>query len=216
MILQTVADIDECASSETNDCDPNALCTNIEGSYVCRCIRGFEGDGKTCAGKTLSFIWCDSCDDSLKCYEQSFIWQPVKCSLFTTDADECASPEKNDCDPNALCTNTEGSYVCRCLKGYSGDGRNCTGNKVLARRDFIFFFHFGKWGMNQMGTSDCGKTYVCTWCMVTRRLFEFRRLFSCVFFSASAETSHFGHYLPITLVLDTWCFKSLPLEERGG
>ena len=47
--------------------------------------------------------------------------------LFThLDLDECASP--NECDLNALCTNTEGSYVCRCRKGFAGDGRNCTGN----------------------------------------------------------------------------------------
>lgn len=43
------------------------------------------------------------------------------------DIDECTDKDRNDCDPNALCTNTEGSYVCRCLKGYEGDGRNCTG-----------------------------------------------------------------------------------------
>ena len=43
-------DVDECASSELNECDPNALCTNTEGSYVCRCIRGYQGDGKTCTG----------------------------------------------------------------------------------------------------------------------------------------------------------------------
>ena len=48
--------------------------------------------------------------------------------MFTTDADECASPETNSCDSGSLCTNTEGSYVCRCLRGYDGDGRNCTGN----------------------------------------------------------------------------------------
>ena len=44
-------DIDECSSSEANECDSNALCTNTEGSYVCRCIRGYEGDGRTCSGK---------------------------------------------------------------------------------------------------------------------------------------------------------------------
>ena len=43
------------------------------------------------------------------------------------DVDECASNEANECDPNALCTNTEGSYVCRCENGYAGDGKNCTG-----------------------------------------------------------------------------------------
>ena len=44
-----------------------------------------------------------------------------------TDRDECVLPEINECDPNALCTNTEGSYLCRCRRGFVGDGRNCTG-----------------------------------------------------------------------------------------
>ena len=47
--------------------------------------------------------------------------------FLNIDTDECASSEKNECDTNALCTNTDGSYVCRCLRGYEGDGRNCTG-----------------------------------------------------------------------------------------
>lgn len=52
-------------------------------------------------------------------------------SLFQcADVDECQSPETNQCDHNALCTNTEGFYVCRCLKGYTGDGQICTGRKM--------------------------------------------------------------------------------------
>ena len=47
------------------------------------------------------------------------------------DKDECANDETNECDPNALCTNTERSYVCRCLSGYQGDGRKCTGKYLL-------------------------------------------------------------------------------------
>lgn len=46
---------------------------------------------------------------------------------FTLDVDECAEEGNNECDPNALCTNTEGSYVCRCLRGFEGDGRSCVG-----------------------------------------------------------------------------------------
>ena len=42
-------DIDECTGGE-NFCNVNALCSNTAGSYVCRCIRGFEGDGRTCVG----------------------------------------------------------------------------------------------------------------------------------------------------------------------
>ena len=57
--------------------------------------------------------------------------------MFPTDVDECASLETNSCHSNALCTNTEGSYVCRCLRGYNGDGRNCTG-KGLVQFGFKF------------------------------------------------------------------------------
>ena len=49
-------DVDECSSTETNDCDPNALCTNIEGSYVCRCLNGFLGDGRNCSGTKENLI----------------------------------------------------------------------------------------------------------------------------------------------------------------
>ena len=45
------SDIDECENGE-NSCHENALCSNTAGSYVCRCIRGFDGDGRTCVGKS--------------------------------------------------------------------------------------------------------------------------------------------------------------------
>ena len=51
--------------------------------------------------------------------------------------DECTAEETNDCDSNALCSNTDGSYVCRCNEGYFGDGRNCTGKSELIV--FCFF-----------------------------------------------------------------------------
>ena len=34
----------------------NALCTNTEGSYVCCCYRGFEGDGQNCTGQLNSLF----------------------------------------------------------------------------------------------------------------------------------------------------------------
>ena len=34
----------------------------------------------------------------------------------------------SDCDVNANCTNTIGSYKCTCKLGYIGDGRLCLGN----------------------------------------------------------------------------------------
>ena len=51
-----LTDINECESSESNSCDNNALCTNTEGSYVCRCKRGYEGDGRFCIGNYNYFV----------------------------------------------------------------------------------------------------------------------------------------------------------------
>ena len=38
------------------------------------------------------------------------------------DVDECAVGV-HDCQQNANCTNTIGSFTCQCRSGYSGDGR---------------------------------------------------------------------------------------------
>lgn len=53
-LIVSFADMDECEDGE-NRCNVNALCSNTLGSYVCRCIRGFEGDGLTCVGRSLRY-----------------------------------------------------------------------------------------------------------------------------------------------------------------
>jgi len=46
-------------------------------------------------------------------------------NLMCTDDDECALGTHN-CDVNATCTNTPGSFTCACNGGYQGDGFVCT------------------------------------------------------------------------------------------
>lgn len=41
------------------------------------------------------------------------------------DVDECLAGT-DDCDANATCANTPGSFTCTCNAGYSGDGATCT------------------------------------------------------------------------------------------
>ena len=41
------------------------------------------------------------------------------------DINECLTG-KDDCDENATCTNTHGSYLCACNRKFTGDGVNCT------------------------------------------------------------------------------------------
>jgi hypothetical protein len=60
-------------------------------------------------------------------------WQLPKCAagyqtidgITCSDIDECTLGTA-DCDPNASCTNTPGSYSCTCLTGFTGDGQTCT------------------------------------------------------------------------------------------
>ena len=46
-VFKCHADIDECAAGLDN-CDSNATCTNTDGSFICTCKIGFDGDGTTC------------------------------------------------------------------------------------------------------------------------------------------------------------------------
>lgn len=48
--LSILLDINECEDA-INPCDVNALCTNLPGSFICRCKNGFVGDGAVCTGK---------------------------------------------------------------------------------------------------------------------------------------------------------------------
>ena len=43
--------------------------------------------------------------------------------VASADVNECQGD--NDCDANANCQNTQGSYTCICTDGYMGDGRDC-------------------------------------------------------------------------------------------
>ena len=51
--------------------------------------------------------------------------------LIYSDINECDLDSLNDCDENANCTDTIGSYNCSCNSGYEGDGFNCTGYTTI-------------------------------------------------------------------------------------
>ena len=60
-------------------------------------------------------------------------------TLFSScsDINECESGSLNDCDGNADCIDTIGSYNCSCINGYEGDGFNCTGYTVMCGTLYI-------------------------------------------------------------------------------
>ena len=49
-------------------------------------------------------------------------------NIIFADLEECTTNTHN-CDVNADCVNTVGSYSCNCRAGYTGDGQTCNGKK---------------------------------------------------------------------------------------
>ena len=52
---------------------------------------------------------------------------PKRIFYHFLDVDECAAATDNNCDANAVCENTIGSFTCTCNTGFDGDGVTCTG-----------------------------------------------------------------------------------------
>ena len=54
-------DIVHCAvfslcAMEQDNCSDNAVCTDIVGGFVCRCVSGYQGDGVECCEYAFCFI----------------------------------------------------------------------------------------------------------------------------------------------------------------
>jgi len=106
------ADVNEC-ELETYPCNVHAHCTDTVGSFNCTCREGFDGDGFNCTGK---FYFCT----------QALCTCLITNVTFVVDIPECERG-LDDCDSNATCANTIGSYICGCNSGFTGDGFTCIG-----------------------------------------------------------------------------------------
>lgn len=117
-------DIDECSTEKR--CHSNATCMNMPGSYQCRCMFGFHGDGTSCLEGDCIDDYCDANERCLspqesvcECKEGFSLDENGDC----VDINECSS--QSNCDVNAGCYNSEGSFICECRSGYYGSGIKC-------------------------------------------------------------------------------------------
>ncbi|XP_044748565.1 protein kinase C-binding protein NELL2-like isoform X2 [Coccinella septempunctata] len=125
--------VDYCAKGHV--CHANATCLNLQTTYACQCIQGYQGDGRNCT----DIDECQQeggqeghhCHQNTRCVNTpgSYICECLpgyrRIDKFNcAELDECHTGE-HECDVNAECINTQGSYHCKCKEGYSGDGYKC-------------------------------------------------------------------------------------------
>ena len=72
----------------------------------------------------IDFCFCDLLLQESSGKTGSYIGLLVYCIL---DINECLIGNHN-CHPDATCSNTNGSFNCNCVHGFSGNGSFCTGN----------------------------------------------------------------------------------------
>lgn len=114
----------------------SGLVTSLIGLVIQNFTTPCSREGLVC-DKTMNLIGCMN-------YEVAY--------LCPADIDECAAKLHN-CDPNAQCINTPGSYSCQCKSGYSGDGFTCQLGSTCSAFGSTHVVTFD--GAHQFGGSRC-------------------------------------------------------------
>ncbi|XP_067945057.1 fibrillin-1-like [Watersipora subatra] len=123
-------DIDECQNTPCKD--PGSTCENTPGSYICHCPPGEMYDEHSGTCKEAVILCPDKthiCSVYANCIVLPDATFECKCNegfkgdgYNCTDIDECRATTPVCYGENLTCSNTLGSYICECPKGYKKDG----------------------------------------------------------------------------------------------
>lgn len=130
-----------CDDQNTDSNDGCSANCKVEAGFVCAgepsacaetCGNGELDEGEGCDdANAKAGDGCFSCS-----LEEGFVCDNAQSPSACADVINCAAPTDSNCDSNAKCTNTPGSFSCACSKGYTGDGVTCTDvNECLKASD---------------------------------------------------------------------------------
>ena len=110
-------DVNECIEYSRTLCAKNSSCINLQGSYECQCLPGYEGDPYR-EGCILPIQLKHGCNSDFDC--------PLvqKCDI---SSGECFDPcfekgkLKQKCGQNAICKTENHHSECICASGYEGN-----------------------------------------------------------------------------------------------
>lgn len=111
----TCNDVDECQPTNGGSPCPSAQ----SGGF---CVNTFVHDPDPATAKLEGYM-C-GCNPFMGVVDgpRTNVHGPTTC----IDVNECLDPDLNNCDVNAQCTNSFGSFSCECNEGFTGDGTFCT------------------------------------------------------------------------------------------
>ena len=69
--------------------------------------------------------------------------------ILLLDTNECTLGTDN-CDANAACADTEGSFTCTCNPGYEGDGVTCQSKNTVCFNNYAYNHTCIIWQLTQM------------------------------------------------------------------
>eukprot|EP00933_Yihiella_yeosuensis_P011789 TRINITY_DN1194_c0_g1_i1.p1 TRINITY_DN1194_c0_g1~~TRINITY_DN1194_c0_g1_i1.p1 ORF type:complete len:948 (+),score=149.99 TRINITY_DN1194_c0_g1_i1:52-2895(+) len=115
-------DMDEC-SSGLHNCDVHAHCVNTVGSFKCACHAGYNGSGTRYTGGWPPIDGCWDFDECTNTSQAYLHWNLTNMSKLKEIPYNFTN--LNVCPRGGVCTNSVGSFSCRCGVGFEGDGGTC-------------------------------------------------------------------------------------------
>lgn len=128
---ETCDDIDECAKG-TDNCSPDADCSNEAGGFSCACKAGYEGDGFDCKdvdecadnlNNCSPVADCTNTDGGFTCKcKDGFEGDGVSCMGSKMFGDTCMIPE--ECASGICLTDAPGQCTVACTQMVAHDCRD--------------------------------------------------------------------------------------------